>query len=575
MGITQGRAVLRAFFGTGTGRAVFDLPGRIDTLLSFLPPGHQYTAERLLYDHTLLPYYTPFLPSDRVTRAERTMRSGNPSTIHGILGLRSSRIPLSHPYRFCQECVKVDRLAFGCAYWHRSHQLPGVFVCSTHEVPLREHQLDPRPPYEFLSLERALSVGRGKDTSSSPLPDSLLSDSPLWSSIAVHTANLLKDSIAPVGLDSIYRAYHTLLDRRGWKVSPKHIRISDFRTSFQGSIGRTALNALNCDLPAGRAGWLERLLRKPRTASHPLHHLLVLEFLHCSPREFFVRCRESTPSYHSRNSSLDRSNSGPDSGEFVPGATSQSPKWESQLIALVRTPDRSLRSIARELQVDPRTVQRHARRLNVWRPMWTTWDKVAPATKRVEATAERRARYRSEWISLREEHPTEGTTMLRERAAAVYAFLYRVDRDWLSAHKPSSPNRPRIPKRVDWRNRDRELCLAAKEVADALRDRPGRPVWIQRSTILRRLGSVSLFFAHQNLLPKTRTFLATMAEARVDYARKKIANLVEEFAAQNKSPQHWEFLRHAALRPDLADHLSNEITEVLSKIRRFASNPDA
>jgi hypothetical protein len=66
-----------------------------------------------------------------------------------------------------------------------------------------------------------------------------------------------------------------------------------------------------------------------------------------------------------------------------------------------------------------------------------------------------------------------------------------------------------------------------------------------------------------------------MAEARVDYARKKIANLAEEFAAQNTSPQHWEFLRHAALRPDLADHLSNEITEVLSKIRRIASTPDA
>ena len=38
----------------------------------------------------------------------------------------------SHGYRYCQACLREDKLADGVTHWRRSHQLPGVVVCPLH-----------------------------------------------------------------------------------------------------------------------------------------------------------------------------------------------------------------------------------------------------------------------------------------------------------------------------------------------------------------------------------------------------------------------------------------------------------
>lgn len=39
---------------------------------------------------------------------------------------------------YCPECVKADRKEYGETYWHMIPQLPGVYVCPVHAVPLEE-----------------------------------------------------------------------------------------------------------------------------------------------------------------------------------------------------------------------------------------------------------------------------------------------------------------------------------------------------------------------------------------------------------------------------------------------------
>src|SRR4051812_21462747 len=67
-------------------RAIIDLPGHLDDFLASLPPSHCYTAEELIEKHTLLPYYAPFLPTDRVERLCREMVSSEKSYINVIIG---------------------------------------------------------------------------------------------------------------------------------------------------------------------------------------------------------------------------------------------------------------------------------------------------------------------------------------------------------------------------------------------------------------------------------------------------------------------------------------------------------
>lgn len=51
--------------------------------------------------------------------------------------LFNANVPAAgRPVRLCPECRDEDLKTFDCAYWHRSHQVPGVDLCPTHSVPL-------------------------------------------------------------------------------------------------------------------------------------------------------------------------------------------------------------------------------------------------------------------------------------------------------------------------------------------------------------------------------------------------------------------------------------------------------
>jgi hypothetical protein len=76
MCVRDERAVLETLFGTRSATAVVELPGRIDAFLARVPPGHPYTADSLIERHTTLPYYSSFLPPERVRRIRGQLRTG-------------------------------------------------------------------------------------------------------------------------------------------------------------------------------------------------------------------------------------------------------------------------------------------------------------------------------------------------------------------------------------------------------------------------------------------------------------------------------------------------------------------
>ena len=43
---------------------------------------------------------------------------------------------VKHPWRWCSDCNFEDSKEFGSGYYHRNHQLPGVFTCYKHRIPL-------------------------------------------------------------------------------------------------------------------------------------------------------------------------------------------------------------------------------------------------------------------------------------------------------------------------------------------------------------------------------------------------------------------------------------------------------
>jgi len=107
---------------------------KFDTLLSILGTSYDVVVHRL----TLLPYWLVF-DSAPLTESALPGSSSEPKLFKrsfldrvGFVGPNKSLTP-----RWCPECLANDRRRHGEVYWHRSHQLPNVFVCHLHECMLR------------------------------------------------------------------------------------------------------------------------------------------------------------------------------------------------------------------------------------------------------------------------------------------------------------------------------------------------------------------------------------------------------------------------------------------------------
>lgn len=78
---------------------------------------------------------------------------------------------LAHVWRWCPSCLKDDMNSHGSPYWHRRHQLPGVFVCTQHKTSLLEvkipfwmrQQRFMQPDSLPSSLQKRLSCPAGCD----------------------------------------------------------------------------------------------------------------------------------------------------------------------------------------------------------------------------------------------------------------------------------------------------------------------------------------------------------------------------------------------------------------------------
>lgn len=135
-GLGSTQTVNTILFDYGYQRPSFDLPDRITTLADRIPPERGLSAERLIDEHTLFPYFravsSPKLADEAYQALLGTGRKG-----WGI-GLLKSVIPKPRRLRFCRSCSKDMTRVHGEPYWHREHQLSAVLVCPKHREILSE-----------------------------------------------------------------------------------------------------------------------------------------------------------------------------------------------------------------------------------------------------------------------------------------------------------------------------------------------------------------------------------------------------------------------------------------------------
>jgi hypothetical protein len=97
-------------------------------------------AQRYLLEHSCIPYRYPFM-NKRGRLDIDNWYDGEKLSLglyHGITRDLGYRCWTKRFLYYCPECVKNDRKNFGETYWHMIPQLPGVFICPAHAVPLEQ-----------------------------------------------------------------------------------------------------------------------------------------------------------------------------------------------------------------------------------------------------------------------------------------------------------------------------------------------------------------------------------------------------------------------------------------------------
>lgn len=121
---------LRQLYGDNFCAPSLMLCGPINTLLAQLPQGF-LSAKDVVMQHTFYPYYARFFPTQRKRSTYAYVVNGNPLAVHRM-GISQANGNHCSIMRYCPACYQEDLQLYGEPYWHRSHQLPDMQICTKH-----------------------------------------------------------------------------------------------------------------------------------------------------------------------------------------------------------------------------------------------------------------------------------------------------------------------------------------------------------------------------------------------------------------------------------------------------------
>jgi len=111
--------------------ATLDFPSHLDELAKlFFLDG--ITSEQLIYQHTLFPLFSSFIPEARKAKCIDWMKEKSNGGTHLMSGWAAGRLPKFKAIRYCPMCISEQVDSHGEAYWQRLHQVVGIETCAKH-----------------------------------------------------------------------------------------------------------------------------------------------------------------------------------------------------------------------------------------------------------------------------------------------------------------------------------------------------------------------------------------------------------------------------------------------------------
>ncbi len=171
---------------------------------------------------------------------------------------------------------------------------------------------------------------------------------------------------------------------------------------------------------------------------------------------------------------------------------------------------------------------------------------------------------RERFAALVQRHPEMGAKDLRGLAPADYAFLYRVDRDWLKELLPapmargkSKPPRSRAPQGAD--------DALAEKVSRASAQAKNAPA--PKQTLTAVMHNAGRTFAHVPTggMPKTAAAVSAATESLHTYVFRRLLWTVRRLRREGRWAPDWKVKKESGLRAEVIEAAGVQVSEVVAR----------
>nr|WP_244906758.1 TnsD family transposase [Neobacillus soli] len=538
------------------------LPNRLQQICNKLFIDSNITSKYLIYNHTFYPLFLPFWSKEQNNEILQGMINSEDKSILNRAGILQSKIPFPEYLRFCLKCCNENIELYGEAYWHRTHQIYGVNVCPLHDEILMESSIP------FTSKRNRQSLyPLTKQLIKKSIPIMFLkecSKNDLKISKAVY--DLLSSDSPVLGLEKLGEKYTSFLKKNGLANYNGTVRKTELLKSFYYFYGNSFLNQMKCNIyKSSNINWIDNLIR-PRTNSHPLMHILLINFLGYKLKEFFLApidseknfgkgpwlCFNAASNHYKEKVITDckvklgtqghlvgtftcscgfvysRRQSDENHDDFynIGLIKSYGPMWENELIRLRKNEKKTIKEISLLLKVTPLTVIRKLKKFE---------DKQSDKVKK--NSPDNQKQYRLKWLKVVNENPQLNKTGLRSLAKKEFAWLYRQDRKWLEENSPENQRVSNSGKYISWEQRDSEISKLLLDVISEMKsiNTTERPIRITIASVGKKIGKYSVILYGLNKMPLTKGVLEEEVESIEEFQMRRVHWAIEVLKEKDDS----------------------------------------
>lgn len=276
MGEVSLKQALVDMLGNKNSIPVYSFPCNLEAFISLMPYVNDLTSDYLIQNHTMLPVYAPFVPESRKTEIIQSMKFTNGKGVKHKLGVIAGGICRKYSLYYCPDCARREFEKYGEAYFHRLHQIEGVFVCGEHRKILVPHKKQLAPSrLEFYTIDETDIHEEYAQYMSRAFMDRLC-----W--ITKQFNYILSNGLEHINRDILSNIYRNRLAELELCSFTGRIRHIDLVEQFVPFYGEEILNLCESRIDEeNEYNWLKVITRKSARTSHPLRHVLLTGFLFC------------------------------------------------------------------------------------------------------------------------------------------------------------------------------------------------------------------------------------------------------------------------------------------------------